>query len=115
MAAWISRRRSVVSKKKNKKGGGKPLGLTTYWAARSSSTDGANGIQKSRDLIASLIIRTAAALDGDARIERFPRALAPNSSRPLNRATISPAASKPATLGSIGACRSTFTGVLKWK
>jgi hypothetical protein len=48
--------------------------LTRYSFAASGSMDGANGIQKSRLLIMSLISRITWVLVGSARIERFPRA-----------------------------------------
>ena len=68
----------------------------------SAVTAGANGIQKSRALIASLITRTTTGSEGLARIDRLPRARAPNSSRPLKRATTFPSANRRATRGSIG-------------
>ena len=59
-------------------------------ASRSPNTAGAKGIQKSRCLIKRLIVCTTEGRLGSAKIERFPSALAPNSIRPEQRATMRP-------------------------
>src|SRR6266513_2451072 len=88
------------------------LGFTTESEARSASIEVAKGIQKSRDLIASLMTRTELVSFGFARIERFPRARAPNSSRPQWRATTCPAASSSAIDRSIFGSFENFTWAL---
>ena len=66
------------------------LGLSIKPSVLSAIIDNANGIQKSRFLIASLITFTTSGSFGFAIILLFPKALAPNSSRPAASATIFP-------------------------
>ncbi|MNG00347.1 hypothetical protein D3C84_832780 [compost metagenome] len=52
-----------------------------------SSIDGQNGLQRSRNLICSLMRSATPAALGQPMIERPPRARGPNSMRPWNQAT----------------------------
>src|SRR5438046_807587 len=76
-------------------------GFSQYSFTRSARIEGANGIQKSRFLMARLMVRTADAESARARIDRFPRARAPNSHGPFARATMRPPATASAVTCSI--------------
>ena len=65
------------------------------------SIDGVNGIQKSLSFINLLIFAIVSGAEGCANIDLLPNALAPNSSFPVNLATISPFDNNLAILSSM--------------